>query len=112
MQLTFLLSMYEALRWQRAHSPPASSSHGCDNWPWLLQAMAAKDSMGFFGSLPAAVSREQGANKRKSMDLGAHPAQAEPRQVRSHPSWCTGHHKGDSLCRGAFEELSLRAWPT
>lgn len=48
--------------------------------------MAAKDSMGFFGSLPAAVSREQGGNKRKSMDLGTQPAQPEPRQVRSHPS--------------------------
>ena len=86
MQLTFLLSMYKALRWQRAYSSPAQSSHGCDTWPWRLQAMAAKDSMGFFGSLPAAANREQGANKRKSMDLGAQPAQPEPRQVHSHQS--------------------------
>lgn len=42
--------------------------------------------MGFFGSLPAAANREQGANKRKSMDLRAQPAQPEPRQVHSHQS--------------------------
>ena len=54
---------------------------------WCLQAIAANSNMGFFGSLPAAdTAKEQGANKRKGMDVGSRPAHG-----------CESHHVCSNL---------------
>ncbi len=53
----------------------AAAQSGCIRSLCCLQAIAANSNMGFFGALPAAdTAKEQGANKRKGMDLGLRPA--------------------------------------